>query len=162
MSSIFVAPATLRDVPRVDAAEAYPQDHPALIVPATDDAPAYEMSYATLAAAVTAVGKQLIPLLPTGKDEQVRECGGAGERGRKRDQGRQEMMMRGVPAPSARTCSLTHGELPTASLCKRSSDGGTWVTYRNACLEGRRENIEIPCLMTVSGLGGRNRDMHSQ
>ena len=76
MSSLFVAPATLRDVPRADAAEAFPQDHPALIVPATDDAPAYELSYATLAAAVTAVGKQLIPLLPAGKDEQV----GVGER----------------------------------------------------------------------------------
>lgn len=71
MSSLFVAPATLRDVPRADAAEAFPQDHPALIVPATDDSPAYEMSYTTLAAAITAVGKQLMPLLPAGKDEQV-------------------------------------------------------------------------------------------
>ena len=80
MSSVFVAPATLRDVPRADAAEAYPKDHPALIVPATDDAPAYEMSYATLAAAVTAVGKQLMPLLPAGKGEQVRIVG-VGEEG---------------------------------------------------------------------------------
>ncbi len=65
----FVLPKTLRDVPR--EGEAYGPTHPALIVPATDAAPAFEVSYTALAAALTAVGKQLIPLLPAGKEEQV-------------------------------------------------------------------------------------------
>lgn len=91
MSSLFVPPATLRDVPRSDAAEAYPKDHSALIVPATDTAPAYDMSYAALAAAVTVVGRQLMSLLPTGKDEQVGVGIGVG-RGTRSGSGRQEVM----------------------------------------------------------------------
>ena len=65
--STFVPPKTLRDVPSASLGS-----HPAIIIPATDDSPSFEVSYETLVANIEAVAKKLIPILPQdGRPEQV-------------------------------------------------------------------------------------------
>jgi hypothetical protein len=46
-------------------------DHPAIIIPATETEPSFTLTYPQLQENVERVGKQLIPLLPGGKEEQV-------------------------------------------------------------------------------------------
>lgn len=50
-AAAFVTPTTLRDVPR--AGGVYGKDHPALIVPATEAAEAFTVTYEGLEAGVT-------------------------------------------------------------------------------------------------------------